>query len=140
MEQGQTNPRSLEAAASISPVPCQGQRCLSPTLGEGEETSSATSSRRVTGLFRGVESHKVSGFGSISLPTQPQARALPQSLRWFACPLPPVTVCWAPGKEQHWGLSCGLLSVVEPGEQEGAVPVPAPLGLAEPGRAAALQG
>lgn len=33
--------------------------------------------------------------------------------------LGPVMVCWAPGKEQHWGLCCGLLLVVLELEETG---------------------
>lgn len=127
MERGQTNPRSHEPAASISPVHRQGQQCLTaPHMGRAKKTplpSPELCQREADRFVREVAAHKVTRSGSISLPTQPQPRVLSQSLHGassgFPAPLPPVTVCWAPDKEQHWGVCCGLLSVVAEPEEAG---------------------
>lgn len=72
-------------------------------------------------MFCGMAAHKVSRFGSISLPTQPQPRVLSQSLHGIStgfpapCPLPQFA---------------GLQAKSRAGEAGGHCAVPAPLGLA----------
>lgn len=146
MEQGQTNPRSHEPAA-ISPVHGQGQQCFTAPKNHLSHLQSSAG-RRVTNLRGGstqgqqvrfyFPAHSASTQGFIPEPAGNQQCM--GSLQCFSCSLPPVTVCWALGKEQHWGLCCGSLSVVaELGEQEDMVPVPAPLGLAVPGASEQLK-
>lgn len=127
MERGQTNPRSHKAAASVSPVRCQGQECLTaPHLGrvkkppppspelcqrEGDRFVPWDGSTQGQQVWFHFPAHSPSAQGFIPEPAWSQ--------QWFPCSLPPVTVCWAPGKEQHWGLCCGLLSVVVEPEEAG---------------------
>lgn len=130
------NPSS--SSSSISPAHCQGQQCLPaphsgrvkkpppppPELCQREDDSFVPWDGSTQGqqVWLHFPAHSASSQGFIPEPAQKQ--------QWSSCSLPPVRVCWALGKGQPWGLCCGLLSGVA-GKQEGTVPVPAPLGLAE---------